>query len=94
MGFVLVWLITSLTFLQPTHSYMKFLYKYPQRPYPYEQLVNQSRSRNRDEGEYEILDTGIFDDNCYWDVIVEVSRASPSLQLIISTADLFVSPVR
>ena len=73
---------------------MKFLYKYPQRPYPYEQLVKQSRNRNRDEEEYEIMDTGIFDDNRYWDVFVEVSRASPFLQGIIPTADLFVSPVR
>jgi hypothetical protein len=51
---------------------MKFLYKYPQRAYPYEELVNESQSRSRDVSEFEILDTGLFDDDRYWDVIVEV----------------------
>ena len=58
----------------PTHSYMKYLYKYPQRPFPYEELVNQNVSRGRDVPEFELIDTGIFDDNRYWDVFVEVSR--------------------
>jgi hypothetical protein len=56
----------------PTHSYMKFLYKYPQRAFPYEQLVKESQTRGRDVPEYEILDTDAFDDNRYWDVFVEV----------------------
>ena len=58
----------------PTHSYMKYLYKYPQRPFPYEELVNQNVARGRDVPEFELIDTGIFDDNRYWDVFVEVSR--------------------
>lgn len=51
---------------------MKYLYKYPQRKFPYEQLVQESVSRNRDVVEYELLDTGLFDDDRYWDVFVEV----------------------
>ena|ERR1700722_770516 len=58
----------------PTHSYMKFLYKYPQRRYPYEQLVKENINRDRDVSEYEILDTEVFDDDRYWDVFVEVTR--------------------
>ena len=58
----------------PTHSYMKYLYKYPQRKFPYEQLVQESQRRSRDVVEYELMDTGIFDDNRYWDVFVEVSN--------------------
>jgi hypothetical protein len=52
---------------------MKFLYKYPQRKFPYEQLVQESVSRSRDVVEFELLDTGIFDDDRYWDVFIEVS---------------------
>lgn len=69
---------------------MKFLYKYPQRPYPYEQLVKESRRRSRDEEEYEIMDAGVFDDNRYWDVIVEVSCTSPPCQAIIIIVNLSV----
>ena len=57
----------------PTHSYMKFLYKYPQRRYPYEELVAENQRRDREVAEYEILDTDAFDDDRYWDVYVEVS---------------------
>lgn len=57
----------------PTHSYMKFLYKYPQRRYPYEKLVQESTQRSRDVVEYEITDTDAFDDDRYWDIFVEVS---------------------
>jgi hypothetical protein len=57
----------------PTHSYMKFLYKYPQNKYPYEELVKENGRRDRNTDEYELLDTGIFDDDRYWDVFVEVS---------------------
>jgi hypothetical protein len=57
----------------PTHSYMKFLYKYPQRRFPYEELVAENQKRSRDIPEYEILDTDAFDEDRYWDVFVEVS---------------------
>ena len=70
----------------PTHSYMKYLYKYPQRAYPYEDLVKTNRHRQRDELEYELLDTGVFDDNRYFDVQVEYAKASPEDILIQITA--------
>ncbi|BAU63366.1 hypothetical protein STA3757_07300 [Stanieria sp. NIES-3757] len=59
----------------PTHSYMKYLYKYPQKEFPYLDLVETNRNRNRYELEYELLDTGIFDDNRYFDVFVEYAKA-------------------
>src|SRR4051794_14922977 len=55
----------------PTHSYMKYLYKYPQQAYPYSELVEQSQRRARSEPEFELLDTGVFDDNRYFDLFVE-----------------------
>ena len=61
----------------PTHSYMKYLYKYPQREYPYRDLVDTNRRRSRNEFEYELLDTGVFDDDRYFDVFVEYAKASP-----------------
>ena len=60
----------------PTHSYMKMLYKYPQREYPYAQLVEENRRRNGRGPEFELLDTGIFDDDRYFDVFVEYAKAS------------------
>src|SRR5438094_7668873 len=60
----------------PTHSYMKYLYKYPQAAYPYENLVTTNRGRSRRDFEYELLDTGVFDDNRYFDVFVEYAKAS------------------
>ena len=57
----------------PTHSYMKFLYKYPQKAYPYEDLVRENKYRDREVVEFEILDTDVFDEDRYWDVFVEVS---------------------
>ncbi len=66
----------------PTHSYMKYLYKYCQRAYPYEQLVRTSRERRRDEAEYELLDTGVFAENRYFDVEVEYAKASAEDVLI------------
>lgn len=60
----------------PTHSYMKYLYKYPQRRYPYEELVNENMNRDRDVSEFEILDSDVFDEDRYWDVFVEVFAAS------------------
>ncbi|HEY3359761.1 MAG TPA: glucosidase [Polyangia bacterium] len=61
----------------PTHSYMKYLYKYPQAEYPYFDLVKVSRERNRGDFEYELLDTGIFAGNKYFDVFVEYAKAAP-----------------
>ena len=66
----------------PTHSYMKYLYKYPQRAFPYADLVETSRRRNRNEFEYELLDTGAFNDDRYFDVFVEYAKASPEDVLI------------
>ncbi len=60
----------------PTHSYMKYLYKYPQAAFPYADLVQTSRSRGRNEFEYELLDTGVFAQDRYWDVFVEYAKAS------------------
>jgi hypothetical protein len=61
----------------PTHSYMKYLYKYPQAAYPYEDLVKTNRSRSRLEFEYELLDTKIFDQDKYFDIFVEYAKGSP-----------------
>ena len=66
----------------PTHSYMKYLYKYPQAAFPYSDLVHTNRKRNRLELEYELLDTGVFDDNRYFDVFVEYAKADPEEILI------------
>jgi hypothetical protein len=67
----------------PTHSYMKYLYKYPQRAYPYADLVETNRRRSRVEPEYELLDTGIFAGNRYFDVFVEYAKAAPKDILIL-----------
>ncbi len=66
----------------PTHSYMKYLYKYPQSPYPYDLLVKTNTGRGRQEFEYELLDTGVFDRDRYFDVFVEYAKASPEDILI------------
>ena len=60
----------------PTHSYMKYLYKYPQAEFPYSQLVEENRRRGRDAFEFELIDTGVFDDNRYFDVFIEYAKAS------------------
>jgi hypothetical protein len=60
----------------PTHSYQRFLYKYPQTAYPYDDLVQTNQDRNRHELEYELLDTGVFDDDRYFDVTVEYAKAA------------------
>lgn len=70
----------------PTHSYMKFLYKYPQAEFPYLQLVQENRRRTKDDPEFELLDTGIFGDNRYFDVTVEYAKASPEDLLVRITA--------
>ena len=66
----------------PTHSYMKWLYKYPQKAYPYNQIVETNRHRSKQEAEYELMDTGIFDENRYFDVFVEYAKADPENILI------------
>src|SRR5271169_5479775 len=72
----------------PTHSYMKCLYKYPHRAYPYELLIETNRRRSRQEPEYELLDTGIFAEDRYFDVLVEYAKAAPEDVLIrISVAN-------
>ena len=70
----------------PTHSYIKFLYKYPQAAYPYTDLVETNRRRSRSEFEYELLDTGVFKDDRYYDVFVEYAKVSPDDVLILITA--------
>ncbi|CUS38890.1 MGH1-like glycoside hydrolase domain-containing protein [Candidatus Nitrospira nitrificans] len=66
----------------PTHSYMKYLYKYSQAEFPYARLIEENRRRQRGDSEYELIDTGVFDANRYFDVIVEYAKATPE--------DLFV----
>src|SRR6478735_493556 len=70
----------------PTHSYMKFLYKYPQAAFPYADLCRQCSQRGTDEPEYEILDTGVFDGGRYFDVFVEYAKAGPEDVFIRVTA--------
>jgi hypothetical protein len=66
----------------PTHSYMKYLYKYPQTEYPYLNLIQTNRGRNRFDMEYELLDTGIFNQDRYFDVFVEYAKQGPEDVLI------------
>ena len=66
----------------PTHSYMKYLYKYPHNEYPYLNLIETNRHRGRLDPEYELLDTGIFNEDRYFDVLVEYAKASPTDILI------------
>jgi hypothetical protein len=66
----------------PTHSYMRYLYKYPQAAFPYEQLVTVNRQRTRLQPEYELLDTGVFDADRYFDVFIEYAKAGPEDLLI------------
>ena len=71
----------------PSHSYLKMLYKYPQREFPYEQLVEENGRRKGDSSqpEFELLDTGIFDDDRYFDVFVEYAKATPEDILMLVT---------
>ncbi|MCW6036651.1 glucosidase [Spirulina subsalsa FACHB-351] len=71
----------------PTHAYMKFLYKYPQHSFPYSHLVTENAHRGREGMEFELLDTGIFSENRYFDVCVEYAKASPEDILIKITVD-------
>src|SRR5205807_4767779 len=61
----------------PTHSYMRVLYKYPQEAFPYDQLIAENRRRTRLDPEFELLDTGIFDDDAYFDAEVTYATAGP-----------------
>jgi hypothetical protein len=70
----------------PTHSYMKYLYKYPQAAYPYADLLETNRRRGRREMEYELLDTGVFQDSRYFDVFVEYAKSTPEDILVRITA--------
>src|SRR5467141_719121 len=70
----------------PTHSYMKYLYKYPQAAYPYGNLVETNRRRTRNDMEYELLDTGVFDDDRYFDVFVEYAKGAAEDILVRITA--------
>jgi hypothetical protein len=71
----------------PTHSYMKLLYKYPQAPFPYTQLVEQNARRGREQGEFELLDCGVFDQDRYFDVFVEYAKSSPHDILVRITVE-------
>ena len=66
----------------PTHSYMKALYKYPQAEFPYARLVEENRRRGKQEPEFELADTGVFDDDRYFDVFAEYAKAAPDDILI------------
>ncbi len=71
----------------PTHSYMKMLYKYPQGAYPYEELIAVNARRSLDVGEYELIDTGLFDADRYFDVFVEYAKAGPDDILMLVTVE-------
>lgn len=66
----------------PTHSYMKMLYKYPQQAFPYQWLLDENKKRDRLQPEFELIDTGLFNDDEYWDVFIEYAKASPTDILI------------
>ncbi len=66
----------------PSHAYMKALYKYPQRPFPYDDLRTENAKRGREDAEYELADTGVFDDDAYFDVVIEYAKAGPEDILI------------
>ncbi|HXT82717.1 MAG TPA: glucosidase [Acetobacteraceae bacterium] len=70
----------------PTHSYMRFLYKYPQAAFPYDRLVQENRRRGRQDFEFELIDTGVFDEDRYFDIFVEYAKASAEDVLIRVTA--------
>ena len=70
----------------PSHSYLKMLYKYPQAAFPYSQLVEENRRRGPEPTEFELLDTGLFDDDRYFDVFVEYAKGAPDEVLMQITA--------
>jgi hypothetical protein len=71
----------------PTHSYMKMLYRYPQRAFPYETLLRENRQRGFDDPEYELVDTGIFDHGRWFDIVVEYAKGGPDDLLVRITAE-------
>lgn len=79
----------------PTHSYMKMLYKYPQAAFPYHQLVRENRMRGLTDPEYELIDTGIFDNDHYFDVFVEYAKVDPTdllIQITIENRSVAAAP--
>jgi len=66
----------------PSHAYMKALYKYPQRPFPYDELRTENAARGKESPEYELVDTGVFADMAYFDIVIEYAKASPEDILI------------
>ncbi len=70
----------------PSHSYMKYLYKYPQAAYPYQELIDENRRRNGQGPEFELIDTGVFNEHRYFDVFVEFAKSSPDDTVIKITA--------
>ncbi len=81
----------------PTHSYMKWLYKYPQREFPYRWLIEENRRRDGQGPEFELLDTGIFDDDRYFDVFVEYAKATPedvAIRITIENRGPEAAPIR
>ncbi|MGL5112254.1 MAG: MGH1-like glycoside hydrolase domain-containing protein [Flavobacterium sp.] len=80
----------------PTHSYQKMLYKYPQAAFPYEKLVKESKKRNRTQPEYELLDTGIFDDDAYFDITIEYIKADQQdilIQITVENQSTLPAPI-
>ena len=81
----------------PTHSYMKMLYKYPQSEFPYRDLVETNRRRGRTEAEYELIDTGVFNEDRYFDVFVEYAKETPTdilVQISVSNRGPDAAPIR
>tara|TARA_R110001592_G_scaffold10196_2_gene53333 strand:+ start:2203 stop:4830 length:2628 start_codon:yes stop_codon:yes gene_type:complete len=80
----------------PSHSYMKYLYKYSQKKYPYEQLIEENIKRSREDLEFEILDTGIFDNNTYFDVTTEYAKGDETdilIQITITNRNSLPAPI-
>jgi hypothetical protein len=80
----------------PTHSYLKMLYKYPQDEFPYARLVEENRRRGKDQPEFELLDTGIFDDDRYFDIFVEYAKAAPDdilMRVIVHNRGPVAAPI-
>jgi hypothetical protein len=79
----------------PTHSWMRWRYHYPQEEYPYQRLCEENGRRGRDETEYELVDTGIFDEDRYWAVTVDYAKASPTdLCMVVTVANRGPEPAR
>ena len=70
----------------PTHSWMRWRYMYPQAEFPYERLIEENRRRGKDDSEFELLDTGVFDDGRYWEITADYAKATPEDLLIRITA--------